>query len=287
MEIIERICAGIVLYNPDLDRLNENIMSIYDQVDEIIIVDNNSENINMVLNKYVDLVKIQIVKNDKNIGIAKALNQIMKVGEGKGYKWILTLDQDSVCPKNLINEYKKYISFKNVAIISPTIIDRNKIYNCNEEEEQEYKYVDNCITSASLTNCNIWRAVGGYDEKMFIDWVDFEFCKRILLNDYKIIKINNVKLIHEVGKITSHKFFIWNINCMNHSAFRKYYMARNNIYMFKKYPSFKNLILAIRRNIKLILMVLFFEIDKKNKLKYILNGIYAGIKLKVEVYEKI
>ena len=38
-------CAGIVTYNPDITRLVENINAIYNQVDNVIIVDNNSKNI--------------------------------------------------------------------------------------------------------------------------------------------------------------------------------------------------------------------------------------------------
>ena len=37
--------AGIVLYNPDLGRLKENIESICKQVDKVILIDNGSDNI--------------------------------------------------------------------------------------------------------------------------------------------------------------------------------------------------------------------------------------------------
>ena len=36
--------AGIVLYNPDLGRLKENIESICKQVDKVILIDNGSDN---------------------------------------------------------------------------------------------------------------------------------------------------------------------------------------------------------------------------------------------------
>ena len=39
------VLAGITLYNPELDRLEENIASIQNQVDRIICVDNGSKNI--------------------------------------------------------------------------------------------------------------------------------------------------------------------------------------------------------------------------------------------------
>ena len=43
-----RICAGIVTYNPNIDRLRENYLHIRDQVDVIIICDNGSGNLNEI-----------------------------------------------------------------------------------------------------------------------------------------------------------------------------------------------------------------------------------------------
>ena len=71
------ILAGITLFNPDVARLEENISSIYGQVDRVICVDNGSDNIknieDCVLNNWKN---ITIIKNGKNEGIAKALNQM-------------------------------------------------------------------------------------------------------------------------------------------------------------------------------------------------------------------
>ena len=44
-----KIIATIVTYNPDIDRLSENIKSVYCQVDEIYIYDNASKNVNQIL----------------------------------------------------------------------------------------------------------------------------------------------------------------------------------------------------------------------------------------------
>ena len=73
------ILAGITLFNPDVARLEENISSIYGQVDRVICVDNGSDNIknieDCVLNNWKN---ITIIKNGKNEGIAKALNQMFE-----------------------------------------------------------------------------------------------------------------------------------------------------------------------------------------------------------------
>ncbi|HDR6303740.1 TPA: glycosyltransferase, partial [Bacillus cereus] len=223
-----------------------------------------------------------IVKNNNNIGIAAALNQLMSYCQSKDYSWVLTLDQDSVCPNNLVREYVKYLNIPKIALISPVIIDRNK--NSDEEiNKTAYNNIEKCITSATLTNVSIWEEIGGFDDLMFIDLVDFEYCKRIVLNGFKIIRVNNVVLLHEIGHITQHKFLIWNIDVKNHSAFRKYYMARNIIYYAKKYKTTGSIIIAYMRIMKLLAITMLYEKDKGEKGRAIFKGIKSGRKLKVSI----
>lgn len=40
-----RVLAGIVLYNPEIGRLQENIDAIYQQVDTVLLIENGSSNI--------------------------------------------------------------------------------------------------------------------------------------------------------------------------------------------------------------------------------------------------
>ena len=100
------ILAGITLFNPDVARLEENISSIYGQVDRVICVDNGSDNIKSIEDCVLKNWKnITIIKNGKNEGIAKALNQMFEFAIEQQYEYVLTLDQDSVCPDNIIEEY--------------------------------------------------------------------------------------------------------------------------------------------------------------------------------------
>ena len=108
---MEKIVAGIISFNPEIKRLKENICAITNQCDCLYLIDNGSGNINDVielLNKIND-EKITLIRNNKNKGIARALNQLCEIALGNGYEWIITLDQDSVCPLNLTAQYKKYI----------------------------------------------------------------------------------------------------------------------------------------------------------------------------------
>jgi len=274
------IAAGIILFNPDLLRLKENIAAIHQQVDLLVFIDNHSDNIHLIEREYGDYENITILKNEENFGIAKALNQAMLFCQSKGYTWVLTLDQDSICPSNLIEEYTKYLDLPKVAILSPVIDDRNMRESSTvPHSTDDYEEIEKCITSATLTNVDIWEKLDGFDESMFIDLVDFEYCMRILQSGYKILRVNTVILLHEVGRITQPKFLFWDLIILNHSPFRKYYIARNIIYLAKKHRTPGGIIMAYLRTIKLLLQTEVYEDDKAKKGLAILKGIRSGWKL--------
>lgn len=248
--------AGIVSYNPDLKRFRDNINSILSQVDKLIIVENGSneqEEIIKIIKEY-DSDRIILIKNSKNVGIAKALNQIMVCADKEAYKWVITLDQDSVCPKELVREYAKYISESKVAIICPQIRDRRRKY-IELDETKGISQIDMCITSASCTSVDVWKKVGGFDSKLFVDLVDNEFCKKVRLYGYKILRLNYLILNHEFGDIEPKntamaKLFIKlskilhkeNIGKLSYKKkvypMRVYYTCRNVIYLNKKYKKY-------------------------------------------------
>src|SRR5699024_6976157 len=70
-----------------------------------------------------------------------------------------------------------------------------------------------CITSASCTSIKAWEKIGGFDDWLFIDLVDNEFCKRLVASGYKILRLNHLVLDQEFGCIHpkgefSQKFWI-------------------------------------------------------------------------------
>jgi len=280
--------AGIVLYNPDLNLLKENVDNIYPQVEKLVFVDNNSKNIDEIKKLYDSDSKIHIISNCKNKGIATALNQIIYFCDEKEVEWALTLDQDSVCPLNIIQEFEKYISFERVAIICPKILDR-KIGSIEEEKEigvNDYEFVKGCITSASLTNVKICKKLGYFDDKMFIDFVDFDYCTTVIENDYKIIKVNTATLLHQVGDPKLLNFFGKKVIIYNHSPIRKYYFTRNMIYYINKHKDTINVSRAYMNLIKKLFITIIFEDQKLKKMKMIFKGIKNSKKIITEFKEK-
>lgn len=274
-----KVLAGIVLYNPQILRLRENINSILPQVDCLVLIENGSKSLDYVesLKDYKNLV---FIKNNKSMGIAYALNQICGYAYSLGYEWALTLDQDSVVSSNMIEVYKKEID-SNTGILGCWIDDRNFKEDSTEGIRKGTFEVDWVITSASFTNIDAWKTVGGFDSKMFIDWVDWDICVAMHRAGYKIMQTYKTKLIHELGENTRYEVVLGRkMMVLNRPSFRYYYVFRNRIYMSRKYSG-----ISLRGQLRELkyttLTVLRYEKHPISNLFAIIRGIVAGFFIKV------
>lgn len=278
-------CAGIVLYNPNIDRLMRNIKSIQDQVDHIYVVDNGSENFGDIYNSINTCLNISVIRNMENMGIAKALNQMCQVALETGYDWILTLDQDSVCPAHMIEIFMSYTDITNIGIICPAV--NYEGWKNKSKFEKPIEEIGACMTSASFTNLHAWKYIGGFCENYFIDYVDNEFCMKLRIHNYKILRVNRCIFSHQLGDSGHIKLFgIISVNYTRHSPLRLYYMTRNNLFFIRKYSNELNI---VKEYLKLIYVVTsgFFASNKKiSSLKYIMRGIYDFKNNRMGKYQK-
>ena len=151
------VYAGIVSYNPDIKRLRENICAINNQVSEVIVFDNGSDNFETVEEIILEFKNVNLIKSDKNIGIAAALNRLMQYGLDLSYKWMLSLDQDSVCSDKYVKKMLPYLTIQpNLGIVAPVIVDRN-IGIIGHNPSSDYSYVNTCITSGAFSNLLAWK----------------------------------------------------------------------------------------------------------------------------------
>jgi rhamnosyltransferase len=134
--------------------------------------------------------------------------------------------------------------------------------------------VDVCITSGNLVRTSIWRECGGYDDSMFIDGVDFDFCLSVKERNKKVIRINKAYLLQEVGQGYARKIAGKTVAILNHSYLRLYYISRNYLYLGKKHGQ---LIRWISPVLKRMLLVALYEQNKIIKIRYMLLGCWDFI----------
>ena len=240
---MSKVAAIIVSYNPDKNLL-DSVNLLISQVEKIIIVDNGSieekrKDISSI--KDIDNERIEVIFNEENLGIATALNIGVREALKQGFNWILTMDQDSKASKDMVEKmFEVYNNIdekerKSILSIFPNFVDE-RIQSIEENSVMNtYEYVDADITSGNLVKAEVFDKVGFFDDSLFIDLVDTDFCMRLNEKNIKMIKVRDAILYHSLGESQSVKSIFGKFNTSNHSALRRYYMTRNRFYTWEKY----------------------------------------------------
>ncbi len=137
-----------------------------------------------------------------------------------------------------------------------------------------YEYVDADITSGNLLKAEVFDKVGFFDDSLFIDLVDTDFCMRLNEKNIKMIKIRDAILYHSLGESKSVKSGFLKFNTSNHSALRRYYMTRNRFYTWEKYKDLDSFTLNRDKNLfkKEFVKIILGEKDKVNKIRMVFKG---------------
>ena len=274
-----KVAAIIVSYNPD-SNLFDSINLLLNQVEKVIIVDNGSKEKYVKYIKSINEDKIEIILNKENLGIATALNIGVRKALENGYEWILTMDQDSKASPDMVKKmFNVYNSInreerKDILSIFPNFVDE-RIQSIEENSNMNsYEYVDADITSGNLLRKEVFEKVGFFDDSLFIDLVDTDFCMRLNEKGIKMIKIRDAVLYHSLGESKTIKGILGSFNTSNHSALRRYYMTRNRFYIWEKYKGLNSF--TLNRDKKLFkkesVKIILGEKDKVNKIKMVLRG---------------
>ncbi len=266
---MRKVYSVVVLYHPDQSILR-NINSYIDQVDTLFVIDNSEEkNIGLIQNMKRN-PKIQYIDNHGNQGIAHALNIGATLAITSGADWLLTMDQDSWFEKGTLFKMIKWINENktdNIGIVSP-------MHSINTRDNYKRQHDLVTMTSGNLLNLDIFQKIGHFEEKLFIDSVDTEYCLRLNLNNYRIKRFKSIVLEHNLGYIQRKNFLFANFTVTNHNAIRRYYITRNRFYVWKKYKEYFPWFINYEKNrtIKEIIKLLLGEDDKILKIKMIIQG---------------
>ena len=262
------VCISIVYFNGDESIVNR-ISNYGDYCDTVLVVDNSdNESSSQLLQKMVFNHKnIYIKRNRKNEGVARALNQALEYAHDEGKKLLLTMDQDSyISAENIRKLIDKIDSDNRIVSVGPSYLKKNPTAHLKED-------VTCLITSGNLLLVEPIINVGGYNNELFVDCVDVDISFRLIENGYRLLRVNNAYMEHEIGEYEYSK--ILHIKYLSHAPQRFYYKYRNNIYIYKtfgkKLPKlcFKLFLSLCVESMRLI----FIEKNKKEKVYYAIKGI--------------
>lgn len=230
MYTVRDVCAVIISYN-DILAIQNNIGSILQQSDRVLIIDNASDN--KCVSKLKELEEsgsIEVIYDNKNRGIAFQLNRALEYCREKGYRLLLTMDQDTLLMPYCVREMLDVLNSKNdIGSIGP-----NREYP-KWKERSSFRTTNYLITSGSIVDVDKAIMAGGYCNELFIDMVDIDFSLALRCAGYRVGIATRARMMHQVGNMEQNKFLCFHVKYLSHTPMRFYYIYRNRQIVCKKY----------------------------------------------------
>jgi rhamnosyltransferase len=280
-----RILAVVITYHPPA-ALFENMASLRKQLTEVLIVDNGSGDASEELLRACEIqLGIQVLRNRDNLGIAAALNIGVRRAIDAGYDWVATFDQDStVTPgffATMLSAYQHCPYRQQVALVAPILCVGAPDYEDQRRRPGRalFSLPWTAMTSGSLIKTEVFSQAGFYDETLFMDYVDYDFCLRLWKRRWKIIRAQRAYLLHRLGAAETHSLLGLKVTIKSHSPWRRYYIMRNRLIVFRRYAFFAPgwclhdffwIFLELTK-------ILLFEQQKAAKLQHVMKGIADGL----------
>lgn len=253
-----KIATVVITFRPEVTEVKK-ILAYAAYLDFVIVADNTAGE--ELGDSFSRLAKIEYIGLIYNQGIARALNIAADRALELGYSWLLMLDQDSVLSEAAYLALKEQVTVQgapDIGIISGNQVSRESELKRNVLRP-DISEVDLLMTSGSVLNLDAYRKCGRFEEDLFIDHVDHEYCLRLQRAGFRTLQCSNIVLDHAQGEVRHAAVFGRTVSFIDHKPFRFYYFVRNGLYVGAKFfwyrPQFFRWVLLqiIRRLIKALL----------------------------------
>jgi rhamnosyltransferase len=244
-----KVTSITVAFNPSPERLAEQVRALQGEVGEIIVIDNASKAAVGRLPQMAGL-PMRVITLPENKGVAHGFNAGVAAARERGAEFVLLLDDDSVPTPGMVEELlaacreRAREGAAPVAAVGPRVQD--------SRDPQDYPFIQlgwthnrhvrwsgapgeviNCdflISSGSLVPIGAITAVGEFDEGLFIDSVDLEWCCRARSRGLALYGVCSARLDHRLG---DRRHAVLNtFELVVHSPERVYYMTRNRFLLY-------------------------------------------------------
>ena len=247
-----RVTSITVAFNPNPERLARQIHALRGEVDEIVVVDNQSEAPVEQLPGLAGL-PVRWIRLPENRGIAGGFNEGIARARENGADFVLLLDDDSIptpgMVATLVSAYQRSSRTDgggDIAAMGPRVQDsrdprdypfirmgwtHNRHLRCGELPG-EVIACDFLISSGSLVPMAAIVAIGEFDETLFIDNVDLEWCCRARARGLELYGVCEAVLDHQLGD--RRHAVTGTLELVVHSPQRIYYMTRNRFLLYRR-----------------------------------------------------
>jgi rhamnosyltransferase len=285
-EPADRVCAVVITFFPDAG-FPERLERIAAQVSRVIVVDNGTTGESGVnLERALGVrERVICIRNGENLGVAAALNQGIRLvlAEEGNCSWIVTFDQDSLPAGDMVAKmltvWKSHPHSEKLMVAGPRTAFVDSTSRPDQAADRSWREVTHVITSGSLISRRAFELAGYFNEGLFIDYVDIEYCLRMRTLGYQVIEVHSTEMLHHMGRLEERFFLGEKVHPTHHPPLRRYFQFRNALLLHRQYRESQRP--WRRRNriimMKILVLILLYEKQRLRSLFQILRGIGHGL----------
>jgi rhamnosyltransferase len=291
------LIACIVTYNPSQEQLAKLVLALELQTDGILILDNGGAA------KALPAVegnsgRYELIGMGGNVGIATALNHGVRRATELGADYVALFDQDSLPSEgmlaNLVSAFDGVeATGGKVAVVGPCCIDYRhtpakpvpalrrdhfwpRTVNCLPD--QRYLGTDFVITSGSVISLHALRQVGGFEDRLFVSYVDVEWCLRARNKGFTAYIDCATEMRHEFGEADQKRLLGKTV--IPYRPIRYFYQTQSWVLLlsFRHIPFGWKLKITYWVLAQILALMLTPNRESLNKLWHSVRGVLSGIR---------
>ncbi|GEK81028.1 glycosyltransferase family 2 protein [Agrococcus baldri] len=244
------VVAVAVAYRPDEAAFGEVLARAAEQVGTLVVLDNDSPEVDGAhWSTRVPLpAGVELQRERTNLGLGAAYNRAAAIARERGARYVLLLDQDSLlepgCVAALLRHADARAARGPLGAVGPTFVDAR-----SGERAPFVRFgfplnhklhapaggdvdADFLISSGSLIPLAALETAGAFDEGLFIDSVDMEWCFRAKAAGLQLAGVADARMLHTIGDELVRlpgggTMFV-------HSPLRLYMMTRNRVALWRR-----------------------------------------------------
>lgn len=228
--------AVLVTHHPDLAILETVLAALTPQVAGLVLVDNGSGQTPALeaLLTAQDL-PVRGLFQPENSGLARAQNLGIAEAQAMGAGAVLLMDQDSQPAADMVAALEAALEARagdTPAAIGAAYTEPHRGADAGlPEAGGAVPEMPALIASGTLIPCAVFTAVGAFDEALFIDFVDTEWCFRARARGYRCFAARAARMTHRIGDGTRQ---VLGRARPVHAPARAYYQTRNILVLARK-----------------------------------------------------
>ena len=230
-------------FNPDRESL-ELIRALAEFAPVLVSDDASACTADRILATADRIDGVSVVRNNRNRGIGRALNQGLTFAREWGATWLLTVDQDSSLDEQYGPAMVEYAETLLQAEVRLGALGCGNVQDASgkltyPERMQPYggesvRITDEVVQSGTLWSVDALRAAGGFDQSLGMDAVDAAACLALRERAMIIALHPGVTLRHRIEGAQQIRIFGRQITVTGHSAARRRAIVTNRLGLFPR-----------------------------------------------------